>query len=177
MKKIDWKNLDIKELAILISSELKKNNIDTVLVGGACVTIYTSNKYLSMDIDYVTHSTIKDLKQVMEKIGFYQKSGRHFEHPKCRFFIEFLPPPVSIGNEIPVTEFNHIKSLKLFTPSDCVKDRLSAYYHWNDPQSLDQALMVAKSQKINIKEIKKWSEKEGNIEKYYRFEKLLSRKC
>ena len=29
------------------------------------------------------------------------------------------------------------------TPTDSVKDRLAAYYHWNDQQALEQAIMVA----------------------------------
>ena len=33
------------------------------------------------------------------------------------------------------------KILKLLSPTDCVKDRLAAYYHWNDRQSLEQAIL------------------------------------
>jgi len=41
------KKLSIKDLAIYLSDYLRKNGIDTVLSGGACVTIYTDNKYFS----------------------------------------------------------------------------------------------------------------------------------
>ena len=172
MKK-KFENIDIKDLAILVSSELGKNRIDAVLVGGACVSIYTHNKYLSNDLDYVTASSIAEIKPILAGLDFYQKSSRHFEHCNCPFFIEFPPSPVSIGNEVPITEFNRIKSLKLFTPTDSVKDRLAAFYHWNDLQSLDQALMVAKAQKVDLEEIKRWSRGEGAIEKYKRFIDLL----
>ncbi len=168
-----FENIDIKDLAILVSFELEKNGIEAVLVGGACVSIYTHNKYLSSDLDYVTSASIKEIKPVLANLGFYQKSSRHFEHHNCPFFIEFPPPPVSIGNEAPITEFNRIKSLKLFTPTDCVKDRLAAFYHWNDLQSLDQALMVVKARKVDLEEIKRWSKGEGAIEKYKRFINLL----
>jgi len=171
-----FENIDIKDLAILISSELEKNGVDAVLVGGACVSIYTHNKYLSNDLDYVTYSSIDEIKPVLADLGFYQKSGRHFEHYNCPFFIEFPPSPVSIGNEVPITKFNRIKSLKLFTPTDSVKDRLAAFYHWNDLQSLDQAVMVAKAQKVNLEEIKRWSKGEGVIEKHKRFLDLLKAK-
>ena len=60
--------------------------------------------------------------------------------------------------------FNSLKTklgeIKLLTPTDCVKDRLASFYFWNDWQSLDQAIMVCKKEKINIDEIKKWSKKE-----------------
>jgi len=45
--KIDWKNIDIKELAGLISESLRMDGIDAVLVGGACVSIYSKNRYMS----------------------------------------------------------------------------------------------------------------------------------
>ena len=173
--KIDWRNIDIKDLAIIVSSELEKNNINAVLVGGACVSIYSYNEYLSMDLDYVTYATIRELKPVMSKLGFFQKSTRHFEHQECRFFIEFPPPPVAIGHEVLMDRFNRIESLVILTPTDSVKDRLAAYYHWNDQQSLDQALMVARKQKIKLSEIKKWSEREQSLEKFNRFRYLLKK--
>ena len=173
--KIDWRNIDIKDLAIIVSSELEKNNINAVLVGGACVSIYSYNEYLSMDLDYVTYTTIRELKPPMSKLGFFQKSTRHFEHQECRFFIEFPPPPVAIGHEVLMNRFNRIDSLVILTPTDSVKDRLAAYYHWNDQQSLDQALMVARKQKIKLSEIKKWSEGEQSLEKFNRFRYLLKK--
>ena len=64
----------------------------------------------------------------------------------------------------------------MFTPTDCVKDRLAAYYHWNDPQSLDQAISVARKQKINLSDIKNWSKKENSLNKYNKFTEQLNKK-
>lgn len=36
---IDWGEITLKELAGFVSEELRKRGIDTILVGGACVTI------------------------------------------------------------------------------------------------------------------------------------------
>jgi hypothetical protein len=47
--KIDWQKIGIKELAVLISEKLRGEGVDSILVGGACVTIYTKNKYQSFD--------------------------------------------------------------------------------------------------------------------------------
>lgn len=170
---INWKKIDIKKLALIVSSELKKNNINAVLVGGACVSIYAYNEYVSMDLDYVTHTPIKELVPVLNRLGFYQKSSRHFEHSECPFSIEFPSPPVAIGHECPIKKLKKIKSLILLTPTDCVKDRLAAFYHWNDMQSLDQAVMVAKAQKISLKSIKEWSATENALEKYDKFKTKL----
>ena len=57
------KNLQLKEFAILISDHLSRNGIDAVLSGGACVSIYTKNKYISYDLDFVLLSS-EDQKKV-----------------------------------------------------------------------------------------------------------------
>jgi len=50
---LNWQNVGIKKLAAIISEYLQKNNIEVVLVGGACVSIYSDNRYLSYDIDLI----------------------------------------------------------------------------------------------------------------------------
>lgn len=40
---MNFSNIDLKNLAIFIYEELKKAGIDSVLVGGACVSIYSHN--------------------------------------------------------------------------------------------------------------------------------------
>jgi hypothetical protein len=168
---IDWKHIEIKELAAMVSEKFKEKDIDVLLVGGACVSIYiyTKNKYLSYDLDFISHALIKEISSVLSELGFKRESTRHFRREDCPFFIEFVSPPAAMGNE-PIKTKKKIKTkfgnIILLTPTDCVKDRLVAFYHWNDPQSLEQALMVAKAQKINFKEIKRWSKKEGHNEKY-----------
>ncbi|MFA4827850.1 MAG: hypothetical protein WC855_11040 [Thermodesulfovibrionales bacterium] len=52
---------------------------------------------------------------------------------------------------------------------------IAAYYHWTDPQALEQALLIARSQKINLQEVKRWSEKEGQKVKYNFFLKAMKR--
>jgi hypothetical protein len=66
-----------------------------------------------------------------------------------------------------------VGTLRMLSPTDCVKDRLAAFYHWNDRQALEQAVLVAKAQKINLSDIRRWSKKEGNSEKFRLFEQRL----
>lgn len=173
---IDWKKISIKDLASLVCRKLNEKEIDAVLVGGACVSIYTNYKYVSFDLDFVSHSSLKKISIVLSEIGFNRESSRHFVKKDCPFFIEFVAPPLSIGNE-PVKDRRTLKSklgeLVLLTPTDTVKDRLAAFYHWNDPQALEQAIMVTKAQKARLGEIRKWSENEGHLEKYKTFMKML----
>lgn len=44
---IDWEHISLKKLAGYVSEELRKCGIETILVGGACVTIYSENRYQS----------------------------------------------------------------------------------------------------------------------------------
>jgi hypothetical protein len=167
--KIDWKNIGVKELAAMITIKLSGKGIDAILVGGACVSIYTKNKYLSRDLDFVSAASIKEISSALSELGFDRRSSRHFERKDCPFFIEFVSPPAAIGSE-PVKERNVIRTRRgrvfLLTPTDSVKDRLAAYYYWNDPQSLEQALLLAGDQEIDFNEVKRWSKREGHEEKY-----------
>lgn len=53
MKKINWKKMRVEEIAALICDHLSKKEMSCVLSGGTCVTIYSDNKYRSMDMDFV----------------------------------------------------------------------------------------------------------------------------
>jgi len=164
------KGISLKDLALFICDYLDKNGIEVVLTGGACVTIYTTNKYVSYDLDFVLLSYIsrKKIKPLLERIGF-QEEGRHFKHVDTPFLVEFLPPPLSIGEE-PIKNIREIrkgnKVLKLLSPTDCVKDRLAAFYYWNDRQSLEQAMLVCRDNDIDLDEIEQWSINEGMKNKF-----------
>lgn len=174
------KNLTLEELAGLVSKMLHEHAIDSVLVGGACVTIYTNNRYQSFDLDYVTYENIRKVENALKKIGFTRK-GNTFSHPESKYFIEFVSPPVAIGEEL-IRDFSQhrtpLGSIKMLTPTDSVKDRLASFFHWKDSQSLEQAIMICKDKHnhVNLREIKRWSQKEGFIEDYKKFHELLKAK-
>jgi len=171
-EKIDLKKITIKKLAGLISQTLNEHGIDSILVGGACVSIYSENRYQSYDLDFVTY---EDEKKVAKALGVlnFQKKGKYFSNPHCAFIIEFVAPPVSVGDE-PIHHFEYRETplgvIKMLTPTDSVKDRLASFYHWDDTQSLSQAIAVCREQDINMREIKRWSKKEGYAEKFEQFQ-------
>ena len=41
-----------------------------------------------------------------------------------------------------------------------MKDRLAAYFHWNDRQALDQAVLVANSNNVDRADLANWAEQE-----------------
>lgn len=165
---IDWSTISLRDLAGYLSEELRKKGIDTILVGGACVTIYSENRYQSYDLDYITYDEMKIVKKALKELGFNEKQ-KYFQHDHCPWFVEFVSPPVAVGEE-PIHHFNTIKTslgtIKLLYPIDIIKDRLASYYYWADKQSLAQAVHLTKNLKINLEEIEKWSEKENQTEKF-----------
>lgn len=170
MKRI--KSMSQVELAAYLQDALQANGIEVVLSGGSAVSFYSSNKYVSKDLDLINIGFARRsrIKSVMENLGFKEK-GRYFVHPETTFFVEFPDGPLSVGEE-PVKEVSEFALptgiLRVLSPTDCVKDRLCAFYFWNDLQGLEQAVLVAKNQQVNLKEIKRWSKVEGK-EKEYKF--------
>ena len=149
-----------------------ESGIEAFLAGGAVVSIYTKNKYQSYDLDFISLEDRKKIKSVMESLEFYQTKSRYFENPNTKFFVEFPGSAFTVGEEL-IIDFSTLKvkegSIKLLTPTDCVKDRLSAYFHWNDRQCLEQAIWVAQAQPIKLKEVQKFAINEGMEKKYEDF--------
>jgi len=166
------------EVAAYVQSHLRKHNILVTLSGGAAVSIYTVNRYISADVDLVedTYADRNAIKTAMEEIGF-REENRYFTHPDTQHIIEFPSGPLSVGDE-PIKRIKEIKYdtgiLRVIYPTDCVKDRLAAYYFWEDRQALTQAVLVAIHNRINMGEIKKWSQAERNPEKFALFFKRYS---
>lgn len=178
-KPTNFKNLSLEGLAAVVSEKLREHGIDAILVGGACVSIYSHNRYESYDLDYVTYENLKKVAKALGELDFL-KRDRYFSHPESEFFIEFVSPPVAIGKE-PIHVFQEHKTplgtIKMLTPTDSVKDRLASFYHWDDKQGLEQAITICCTdlKKIDIDAIKKWSKEEGYLNKFKIFLEHLRR--
>ena len=170
-------SMSMEELATYVCSKLGEEEIETVLSGGSCVQIYSQGKYTSDDIDLIDrfnggHTLIK---KVMFDMGF-KEHNRYFVHEETEWFIEFPRGPLGVG-DAPVDTIATLEEetgiLKLLTPTDCIKDRLAAYYHWNDPQSLEQAVWVAEQNSFDMVSNEEWSQKENMMEKFYHFKQRV----
>jgi hypothetical protein len=177
MKKI--KDMSMEELGAFVCTALGKEGIDTVLSGGCCVEIYSHGRYTSDDIDLIDrfNGGHRKIKAVMEKLGFKEhKMKRYFVHDETALFIEFPRGPLGVG-DAPVKDIASRKSetgtLKLLTPTDCIKDRLAGYYYWDDEQNLEQALWVANENDFDMDAIEEWSKSEGMLEKFKIFLKRV----
>jgi len=175
MKKIA--NMDEAELSAYVQSYLHEQGIEVVLSGGSAVAIYSKNKYVSKDLDLVNIFAVnrRKIRAAMKELGF-REEGRYFTHQETELFIEFPAGPLAIGEEVisNIIEKEVLTGkLRLISPTDCVKDRLAAYYHWGDQQCLLQAEYVARAQEIDLQEIERWSEREGMSEEFQNIKERL----
>lgn len=178
MREPHWETCSEKELWEFVASHLAKRGIGTVLVGGSVVAIYSDGAYKSGDLDFVLETIFtKDLPAILREIGFERKAGRHYKHPHCKhLFIEFQNPPVGIGDDTTIKpdriEVDGI-SIKIFSPTDCIRDRLASYIHFKAEEGLDQAVLVARRQPFNLKKIEQWCKSEGASKAFQDFKNAL----
>lgn len=102
------KSMSRKEFAAAVVQQLEKNDISCVLVGGACVSIYTDEKHASHDLDFISPYSHELITKALAEIGF-KKEGRYFVHPQSKMYVEFPTGPVAIGNQIPVKPDGQLK--------------------------------------------------------------------
>lgn len=161
------------ELAAYVQTALEKSGIQVVLSGGTAVSYYSENQYVSYDLDLVNifAKSRKQIETVMVVLGFVEV-GKYFTFPETQFFIEFPPGPLTVGMES-VKEVSEVKmetgNLRIISATDCVKDRLAAYFHWGDQPSLLQAKLIRKSQKVDLDEVQRWAIKEGKLIEFQNF--------
>ena len=170
-------------LGAFIQEHLRANGIDMVLSGGACVSIYSNGKYVSMDLDMIHTSLLAPkrslIRELMNELGFAEQ-GRYFRHEKTEIFVEFPKGPPAVGEE-PVKEIIDRREvtgiLRILSPTDCVKDRLTWFYHDNDHQCLEQAVLVSQENTIDLDEIQRWSIGEGKKDLFKQIRKRLEQKA
>lgn len=163
---MDYSNTPIVELAAILAEHLQQHGIEVVLVGGLAVEIYTENLYLTKDIDMVNTNYKKPsyLHKVMGELGF-QKHGRIYKNTTTSITVEFPPGPLAVGNNL-VTSTTVAKTkrgdIPILRVKDVVIDRLAAFIHWQDRQSLIQAVGVMLKHNLLPKDFDSFLTKEGD---------------
>jgi hypothetical protein len=155
----------LRQVAAAVAGALRDGGIRAVLTGGACATIYSEGAYQSEDLDLILLSspTQKALDQAMAAVGFVRRRDS-YEHPESSFFVEFPRGPLAIGSDLSVKPAElRIAGVPvvLLSPTDSCRDRLAAFYHWRDRQSLQAAVAVAAGHAIDLERVCSWSVKEG----------------
>jgi hypothetical protein len=173
----------LREVSVTVGDALRRERINAVLTGGACANIYSAGRYSSVDADFVLGLTVKrdELDAAMGSLGF-KRDGDRYTHPRVRFFVEFPKGPLGIGDDHGirpvVLAFGGKRTLAL-SPTDSCRDRLAAFYHWRDRQSLGVAVEIALRRRVTWRVIETWSGKEGFSAEFGEFRRavVLARKA
>lgn len=175
------RGLSRSQLAALVCETLSAHGIEAVLSGGSCVSIWSEELYVSNDLDMIVAgmATKNKIGRALTGLGFMPrgKASRYFVHPDTELALEFPSGPLMVGNE-QVTRVEELVTdhgtLKLLSTTDCVKDRMAGFLHWNDEQNFQQALLVAQKQSIDWKALEKWFVDEGYPDVFDKFREAFN---
>lgn len=169
----------LADVALCVGKALETAGIRAVLTGGACASLYSRGRYESSDLDFVVVNEVRTMRldAAMEDAGFLRKGG-HYEHPEAAFFVEFFPGPLAVGEDAHVRPAVHrIRKGRIMalSPTDSCRDRLAAFFHWNDRHGLRAAVEIAHRQAVDLKMMRAWSIREGALDKFEQFVAELER--
>jgi hypothetical protein len=94
------------------------------------------------------------------------------------FFIEFPSGPLGIGQDFrvrPIWVRRRAARTLALSATDACRDRLAAFYHWSDRQSLAAAVAIATRHPLAFAKVKGWSRSEGRLDGYAVFLSELAR--
>ena len=170
--KIDARS-SLADVAVVVGDALRRAGIRAVLTGGACANLYSGGAYQSMDADFILSGSpaLEDLNYALNALGF-RRRGDRYVHPRVPFFVEFPRGPLGIGQDVQIRAVwrarRGAKTLALSATDSC-RDRLAAYYHWRDLQSLAAAVAIALRNRVSLRKIREWSRREEHSEGYQAF--------
>lgn len=169
----------LADVAISVGDALRRAGIRGVLTGGACAHLYTAGTYVSVDVDFVLSddTPVTTIDRALNPLGF-QRSRDYWVHAKLSFYVEFPRGPLGIGEDFkirPVWKRKGGYKMLALSATDACRDRLAAYYHWNDRQSLGVAVAIAMHNRIRLATVKRWSLGEGHGDRYRIFVAELKR--
>lgn len=167
------------EVAFEVCTALHKVGVTAVLSGGGAATFYAPEAIQSYDLDFIleVYPSGGDPSGALAHLGF-ERAGHDYVHDQSRFQLEFPRGPLAVGDEL-IRAWNTLEEdanlLHVISGTDSCRDRLAAFYHFQDRSALEQALAVARAigPELDLSKVKAWSQREAMLEPYSVFERLL----
>jgi hypothetical protein len=170
----------LRHVAAAVAGALVGAGVDAVLTGGACAALFTDGAYQSFDLDFVLRRPARQavVDAALASLGFRRLSDRYI-HPHSPFFVEFPAGPLGIGRDLDIRpeslRIGRTRFLAL-SPTDSCRDRLAAYYHWDDGPSLEAAVEIAVRHPVDLQGIRAWSTDEGAADGFAHFLEAVRRR-
>lgn len=168
----------VKQGAALVCDALAGLNIVVCLTGRGCVAVWTDTDMAAGSLEFVEQGLVRRslISDMLTELGFIEANGQ-FEHPGMPWAVEFPSGPQMVGDQriARAAELETpVGTLRLLSPTDCIKDRLAAFIYWSDKAALDQAVQVARAQSVDLAELHSWADSEGGGDAYQVFREALS---
>jgi hypothetical protein len=132
---------------------------------------------VSHDLDYILQNRVTQaaIETALASVGF-TRAGASYQHARSPFFVEFPAGPLAIGDDDlvePVELRIGRTSVLALSATDSCRDRLAAFYFWNDRQSLDVAVKIARHGDVDLAAVRAWSAREQQETKFGEFSRLV----
>jgi len=128
-----------------LTEKLKEQGVDTILVGGEAIDLYTAGNFATSDIDLlVTNRAVTE--KLLNKFGFGKEVNGLWFNKDLNIVIQVIPEPYS-GDPARLRKFR-IKDfeLRVAAPEDLIANRLySKKFRESNPQrDSEQAIALLK---------------------------------
>ena len=168
----------LADIVARVGDALRRAGIPAVVTGGAAASLHSSGTYTSADVDIVLTGSVTQqrLDSAMRDAGFERHRDRYIRSD-TPFFVEFPVGPLAIGDDHairPIVIRRGRRRFLMLSATDSCRDRLAAFYHWSDRQSLAAAVEIASRQRVFMTRIEAWSAKEGFSGAFEEFMRAVS---
>jgi hypothetical protein len=170
----------ITGVAAAVARALERRGIRAVLTGSACAALLTDSPSHSRDVDFTLEGEVRraDLDEAMAAAGFALEGDRYVS-AASPFSVEFPSGPLRIGRDLqirpkPIRVGRTL--VRALSPTDSCRDRLAAYFHRQDRQGLDTAVLIARKHRVDLRRIRDWSAGERSLKGYGLFRRELARR-
>ncbi|MBN1282478.1 MAG: hypothetical protein JXA24_01735 [Proteobacteria bacterium] len=172
--------MPVRQIAAAVSRHLSQAGYDPVLTGRACAAAYIGARIKPKTLDFVlTEYEVPELAEAMRTIGFMRSGLYNYVSRRSPVDVVFSPPPLAVGDHL-VKETAVMKakggSIRLLTPTDCCRQRLSMYYRWGDREAFDDAVELALCHEIDMDLVKRWSDWEWCSDRFEEFHREIKKR-
>lgn len=129
----------------LLSGKLKENGVDSILVGGQAIDLYTAGTFATSDMDLLVTSKTTTEK-FLNKFGFGEEDNGLWFNRDLNIVIQVISEPYS-GDLGRLRKFRVKESeLRVAAPEDLIVNRLYSMKFWksNPQRDLEQAIALLK---------------------------------
>jgi hypothetical protein len=145
----------LAEVAAQASAQLDRSGIPVAVVGGSAITLHVPEIYTSKDIDFaaIRGTNRRAFAAAVAPIGFTAR-GRDFVHEDTEYTLDLVADTPYVDHR-PITRFATVNTpygkVRVYEFEDAIADRIAAFLHWGDFQSLEVAESAVEARRKTVR--------------------------